>query len=436
MPIIANSHKIMDRLTLVDQLKQHLPGGMSFFVPTKPALEFLLAAKTETIALALPPLQLPKVKLSEYAGPQGEEVCKYGFDLERVDGQPLSQEQRQWLIARYLVKLEGCDVFVNTVLVQEELAQLQQQKATRKPSLSDEQMLDVAEVCFVRIAEILSKHGITVREVFQKYAVTEMLPESKTVLELIVPAAFLEAIRNDLGLRELSDLEAACMLRVLSKPELGNAIVLNEFALIMENFGVPLLETTLSDDPPLAEEEYTPDGAEQPRTYNLANIDADGTGILQAVARYLLKEYLHPREFFGKMIKPNQEVKTEKKTYRLDLLSQKDFYLKVKIANIRKVLTENQSLNTELCLDPATHPTVFNMKTFVRALEDIAEIEQEKIFEEQKEAELTQKSLEKKVSGSQLPPRQESPNKSADSAATDYDSAAQSAKAPEVKPEV
>jgi hypothetical protein len=35
----------------------------------------------------------------------------------------------------------------------------------------------------------------------------------------------------------------------------------------------------------------------------------------------LLKEYLHPREFFGKMIKPNQEVKTEKKTYRLDLLS-------------------------------------------------------------------------------------------------------------------
>lgn len=110
--------------------------------------------------------------------------------------------------------------------------------------------------------------------------------------------------------------------------------------------------------------------------------------------------------------------------------------MKVKIANIRKVLTENQSLNEELCLDPATHPTVFNMKTFVRALEDVAEIEQEKIFEEQKEAEQTQKSLEKKVSGSQLPPRQESPNKSADNSATDYDSAAQSVKAPEIKPEV
>jgi hypothetical protein len=55
--------------------------------------------------------------------------------------------------------------------------------------------------------------------------------------------------------------------------------------------------------------------------------------------------------------------------------------LKIKIANIRKVLTENESINREMCLDPATHPTVFNMKTFVKVLEDIAEIEQEKIFE-------------------------------------------------------
>ena len=58
----------------------------------------------------------------------------------------------------------------------------------------------------------------------------------------------------------------------------------------------------------------------------------------------------------------------------------KDFYLKIKIANIRKTLEENKSLNLELCLDPKTHPDVFNMKMFVRALEDIAEEEQEQIF--------------------------------------------------------
>ena len=33
--------------------------------------------------------------------------------------------------------------------------------------------------------------------------------------------------------------EAACLMKVLSKPELENHIILNELVLIMENFGVP-----------------------------------------------------------------------------------------------------------------------------------------------------------------------------------------------------
>ena len=66
----------------------------------------------------------------------------------------------------------------------------------------------------------------------------------------------------------------------------------------------------------------------------------------------------------------------------MDILKTKDFYLKIKVANIRKVLTENASLNQELCLDSKTHADTFNMKLFVRALEDIAEEEQEKLVAE------------------------------------------------------
>ena len=195
-------------------------------------------------------------------------------------------------------------------------------------------MLDIAEMCFVRMAEILVQKGCTVRECFTKYSVPEVLPESKTVLELMIPSAFFEAIRIELKIKELSDLEAACLMRVLAKPELGNAIILNEFALIMENFGVPLVDSTINSE----DDEYTPDGAEKPNSYDLKKIDEDGILILQQVARYLLKEYQHPREFFGKMVQQNVEVKTEKRTYRLDLLAHKDFYLKIKIANIRKTL--------------------------------------------------------------------------------------------------
>ena len=152
-------------------------------------------------------------------------------------------------------------------------------------------------------------------------------------------------------------------------------VILNEFALIMENFGVPLLDGTISD-----EEEFIAEGQEKPFQYDLKRIDEEGIQLLEQVAKFLLKEYMHPREFFGKMIKNNHEVKGKKengdeKVFKVDVLAIKDFYLKVKIANIKKTLAENESLNKELCLDPVVHPTFFNMKTFVRALEDIAEVE-------------------------------------------------------------
>lgn len=137
-------------------------------------------------------------------------------------------------------------------------------------------MLDIAEMCFVKMAELLIKKGLTVRDAFGKYSTSDILPESKTVLELVMPSQFLEAIKVELGIRNLSEIEAACLMRVLAKPELDNMIILNEFALIMENFGVPLIDgATLSE-----EEDYTPDDCEKPRTYDLKKIDEEGLRIL------------------------------------------------------------------------------------------------------------------------------------------------------------
>jgi len=78
-----------------------------------------------------------------------------------------------------------------------------------------------------------------------------------------------------LDIKELTDLEIACLMRVLAKPELGNAIIVNEFALIMENFGVPLVDGTISED-----EDYIFEGANKPKGYNLARIDDEGIQIL------------------------------------------------------------------------------------------------------------------------------------------------------------
>ena len=59
-------------------------------------------------------------------------------------------------------------------------------------------------------------------------------------------------------MEELSEMEAACLLRVLAKPELENAIILNEFIIIMENFGVIDNFEDEDDD----DDDYIPDEEE------------------------------------------------------------------------------------------------------------------------------------------------------------------------------
>ena len=54
-------------------------------------------------------------------------------------------------------------------------------------------------------------------------------------------------------------MEAACLMKVLAKPELDNAVILNEFVLIMENFGIPALG--LEEDE--YENDYVPDTDEE-----------------------------------------------------------------------------------------------------------------------------------------------------------------------------
>ena len=116
-------------------------------------------------------------------------------------------------------------------------------------------MLDVAEHCFIRIAEIMIEKGTSVRGLFAKYALPEQFSDG-TVIELLSPVGFLEGIK-ELGLSELSELEAACLLRVLNKPELEGAIILNELVLIMENFGV--IENFDDDD----EDDYSKDDEDE-----------------------------------------------------------------------------------------------------------------------------------------------------------------------------
>ena len=62
-------------------------------------------------------------------------------------------------------------------------------------------MLDIAEHCFIRIAELMIEKSRSVRGVFTKYSVPEQFPDG-TILELMSPIAFLEGVK-EVGMDDL-----------------------------------------------------------------------------------------------------------------------------------------------------------------------------------------------------------------------------------------
>ena len=51
------------------------------------------------------------------------------------------------------------------------------------------------------------------------------------------PVGFLEGVKA-LGIDNLEEIDVACLMRILTKPDLENAILLQELIIIMENFGI------------------------------------------------------------------------------------------------------------------------------------------------------------------------------------------------------
>ena len=101
--------------------------------------------------------------------------------------------------------------------------------------------------------------------------------------------------------------------------------------------------------------------------------------ILKKLARFLLERYMHPREFFGPTIK--KEIIGKKKN-KVEIIKHHDFYLRLKLASIRKKLKENPTINQFMAIDGDKFPGFIQVKRMIKALEIIAEGEQELMLKE------------------------------------------------------
>jgi hypothetical protein len=100
---------------------------------------------------------------------------------------------------------------------------------------------------------------------------------------------------------------------------------------------------------------------------------------------------MHPREFFGPTIKKET---IGKKKCKVEVIKLHDFYLRIKLASIRKKLKENVSLNKFLAIDGEKYPGFVQVLRMIKALEVVAEGEQEVMI---KEAEIKAKEAAEKA---------------------------------------
>ena len=100
--------------------------------------------------------------------------------------------------------------------------------------IGDDEMIDIAEGCLIQIAETVIGGNIDLRQLFDDVAITEELEGQQIVL--LSPLHFIEGLKS-IGL-EFAQLQIACLMNVLAKPQLENAILLDEVIPIMQNFGV------------------------------------------------------------------------------------------------------------------------------------------------------------------------------------------------------
>jgi hypothetical protein len=77
-------------------------------------------------------------------------------------------------------------------------------------------------------------------------------------------------------------------------------------------------------------------------------LDEKGLKILKKLARFLLERYMHPREFFGPTVKKQEFGKHKSK---VEVIKLQDFYLRLKLASIRKKLTPNETILKFLAID-------------------------------------------------------------------------------------
>jgi hypothetical protein len=192
--------------------------------------------------------------------------------------------------------------------------------------IDDEQMISIAENCLIRIAEELLNKKMTIRQLFKGEIIEEEIEGEK--IELLFPTSILDGIQK-LGINEFSDLENACLINILAKPQLENTILLDELIDIMENLGIPEDAMSQADEEAIESPQNVQQDSQQNKgkkgKINVEKLSDDAKTLLLNFLLYLEQESMTPANFF-ESVKYEQMVKTKKKQSTVDIVPAEDFF--------------------------------------------------------------------------------------------------------------
>lgn len=114
------------------------------------------------------------------------------------------------------------------------------ESAEQEKQVSEEEMLDIAEGLLRQLAEKLLQNEWSVRDVFDHPQLVHVIPEyDKDENVVAISAQNFLGRMYQIGFQEITQLQVACMMRVLGKFELENAILFADLVALLENYGVP-----------------------------------------------------------------------------------------------------------------------------------------------------------------------------------------------------
>lgn len=187
---------------------------------------------------------------------------------------------------------------------------------------------------------------------------------------------------------DLEEVEVACLMRVLTKADLENAILLRELIVIMENFGIqddegagnagegrPDGDSSIEKSG-LKKKENASSGKKQASAaqLDLSQLDEKSIKILAKLMLALMELNVSLYDFFDGAIY-EQLVKTKTKQNVVEIIAAKDFFELLQARGVRKNPNAHDNLQKFLQLDP-NYPHLIMLKKVAKALDEMAKNEE------------------------------------------------------------